>query len=80
MQVKVLGAGCANCHRLEQRTNQALEELDRTERAVLITDFMEIGRHGVMTVPALLVDDEVVIAGRVPDVSELVSILGHAGS
>lgn len=75
MQIKVLGSGCANCHRLEERANEALDRLDRAERAELVTDFMEIGRYGVMSVPALVVDEQVVVSGRVPDVAELVSLL-----
>jgi small redox-active disulfide protein 2 len=76
MQVKVLGAGCANCHRLEDRANEALRELGSEGSVELITDFARIASYGVMGIPALVVDERVVLTGRVPDVPELVAILG----
>ncbi len=80
MQVKVLGAGCANCHRLEDRANQALRELGSGGSVELVTDFARIAGYGVMGIPALVVDDRVVVTGRVPDVPELVSILSEAAA
>lgn len=55
---------------------QALEQLGREGTVELVNDFMEIGRYGIMRVPALVADEQVVLAGRVPDVSELMTILG----
>jgi len=75
MDVKVLGAGCANCHRLEDRANEALRELGADGTVELITDFSRISSYGVMAIPALVVDDRVVSTGRVPDVAEIVSLL-----
>jgi small redox-active disulfide protein 2 len=75
MQVKVLGAGCANCHTLEERTNQALARLGADGEVEMVTDYAQIAAYGVMSTPALVVDEQVVLSGRVPDVSELVSIL-----
>ena len=76
MQVKVLGAGCANCHTLEDRANQALRQLGVEGSVELITDYAVIAGFGVMNTPALVIDEQVVLAGRVPAVAELVSILG----
>lgn len=78
MQIKVLGAGCANCHTLEERTNQALGQLGAEGRGEMVTDYAAIAGYGVMTTPALVVDETVVLSGRVPDVPELVSILAGA--
>ena len=64
--VKVLGSGCANCRRLEKLTEEALADLGRTETVEHVTDYAEIAAHGVMTTPALVVDGEVVLAGRIP--------------
>jgi small redox-active disulfide protein 2 len=77
MQVKVLGAGCGNCHTLQDRANEALREIGAPPTAELVTDYSVIAGYGVMNTPALVVDDEVVVAGRVPDVAELVTLLRH---
>ncbi|NQV05770.1 thioredoxin family protein [bacterium] len=75
MQIKVLGAGCANCHTLEDRTNLALGQLGAEGTIEMVTDYSQIAGYGVMATPALVVDGIVVFSGRVPDVPELVSIL-----
>lgn len=76
MQVKVLGAGCSNCHSLEDRTRAALRRLGIENEVEMITDYGEIVAHGVMSTPALVIEDRVIVSGRVPEVSELVSLIG----
>jgi len=80
MDVKVLGAGCANCHRLEDRVEEALRHLGADGSVELITDFSRIAAYGVMGTPALVVDDRVVMTGRVPGVDEIVSLLEEAAA
>lgn len=75
MQVKVLGAGCGNCHTLQDRANEALRQVGEEPTVELITDYAVIAAYGVMNTPALVVDDTVVLAGRVPSVGELVAAL-----
>ncbi len=75
MKVKVLGTGCANCHTLEDRANQALQQLGMDETVEMVDEPWTIAEYGVMSTPALVIDEEVVLSGRVPKVSELVSIL-----
>jgi len=77
MLIKVLGAGCANCHTLEERTGRALAQLGADGTVEMVTDYAQIAAYGVMTTPALVVDDQVVLSGRVPDVPELVTILAR---
>jgi len=76
MQVKVLGAGCSNCHALEDRTGAALRRLGIDDEVEMITDYGEIVAHGVMSTPALVIEDRVIVSGRIPEVSELVSLIG----
>ncbi len=75
MQIKVLGSGCANCTRLESRTIEALEALGMSPTVEKVTDFGAIASYGVMSTPALVVDDVVVVTGRVPSVDELRTLL-----
>lgn len=78
MKVKVLGSGCSKCHALEARTAEALEAAGLEAPIDKVTDFVEIASYGVMSTPALVVDDRVVLSGRVPDVGELTRILAGA--
>lgn len=65
-EIKVLGTGCPNCNRLEERTKQAVDTLDLDATITKVTDIREIMSFGVMTTPALVVDGKVVLAGHVP--------------
>jgi small redox-active disulfide protein 2 len=76
MELKVLGSGCANCRTLEARTIDALHTLGVDAPVEKVTDYGEIASYGVMSTPALAIDDEVVLAGRVPTVAELVDLIG----
>ena len=69
--IKVLGSGCANCQRLTQLTEQALADLGRTERVEKVTDYAEIAAYGVMSTPALVVDEQVLMVGRIPALGSL---------
>lgn len=69
--IKVLGPGCKNCERLTHLTEQALGELGRSEQVEKIADYGEIAAYGVMSTPAIVVDDQVLMAGRIPGLSSL---------
>ena len=66
MDVKILGTGCVNCKNLETLTRNALDELGLDAEIDKVTDPGEIASWGVMSTPALVIDDEVVISGRIP--------------
>ncbi len=69
--VKILGSGCANCLRLTDLTDRALRELGIAAQVEKITDYAEIAAYGVMSTPALVVDEQVVMAGRIPGLNSL---------
>ena len=76
MEIKILGSGCEKCERLEAVTRAATGELGIDAVFEKVTDPAEIASWGVMATPALVVDDEVVVSGRVPsgdDVSQLLA-------
>jgi small redox-active disulfide protein 2 len=77
MDIKVLGPGCRNCVTLESRTRQALEGLRLDAAIEKVTDPAAIAGYGVLSTPGLVVDGEVVLAGRVPSVRRLEELLGH---
>lgn len=73
--VKVLGSGCAKCNQLEANVKTALEQLGMDTTIDHVVDFSQIAAYGVMSTPALVVDEKVVSYGKVPKVEEVVKIL-----
>ncbi len=78
MIIKILGSGCKYCVALTENTKAALSELDLQAEIVKVTDFSEIASYGVMTTPALVVDEKVVSMGKVLKPKEIVKIIGAA--
>jgi len=75
MDIKVLGSGCAKCKTLEKVTLEAVQELNLDATIEKIEDIQKIVEYGVMFTPALVVDGEVVVKGRVPKLDEVKTIL-----
>jgi len=76
MKIFVLGMGCPSCRKLEENVNKAVSELGIKAKVAKVTDIQKIMEYGVTSSPALVVDNEVVLSGRVPNVNELKEILG----
>lgn len=75
MDIKILGSGCAKCNKLEAVTRAAIDDLGLDADIDHVTNPGEIASWGVMSTPALVVDDEVVLAGRVPSTAEVTAFL-----
>jgi small redox-active disulfide protein 2 len=75
--IKILGSGCANCRRLTDLTEQALAQLGLPIEVEKVTDYTQIAAYGVMSTPALVVDEQVVMAGRIPGLSSLKDALSE---
>jgi small redox-active disulfide protein 2 len=75
MIIKVLGSGCANCASLEKATRAALSELGVDATIEKVTDYADIAGYGVMRTPALVVDEQVVLSGRVPTAGQVRDLL-----
>ena len=75
MIIKVLGPGCHNCKTLERVTREAVAELGVEATIEKIEDYPTIVGYGVMSTPALVVDEQVVVSGRVPKTAELRRLL-----
>lgn len=71
MIIKVLGSGCANCKKLEENTKKAVKELGINATIEKVQDFKEIMKYGVMKTPALVVDEKVVVMGKVAKGDEI---------
>jgi small redox-active disulfide protein 2 len=64
--IKILGPGCPNCHRLEQLVMELLSDMGLAVQMELITDVNAIAAHGVFSTPALIINNEVKVMGKVP--------------
>lgn len=75
LTVKVLGSGCPNCQRLEAETRAALDAANPSivYELVKVTDYADIMAYGVMSTPALVINEKVVSAGRIPKRQQIVS-------
>jgi len=76
VKIEVLGTGCMKCKRLKKNVEKAVKELGIDAEIVKVDDIVEIMDRGVMLTPALAVNGEMKISGRVADVKELKEILG----
>jgi len=77
MIIKVLGTGCANCKTLEKHTRQAVAELGNGAEVLKVEDITTIIEYKVMRTPALVIDERVVMNGRVPSVSEIKELIQY---
>ena len=75
MIIKVLGPGCNNCKNLERVTRQAVDALGLDATIEKATDYPTIVGYGVMSTPALVVDEKLVLSGRVPTAAQVRQIL-----
>ena len=74
-KVEVLGPGCPKCQELMKRTEQAVREMGIECRVEKVSDIMKITTYGVMMTPALVVDGEVVLVGKVPESDDIKKLL-----
>ncbi|MDO8390395.1 MAG: thioredoxin family protein [Actinomycetota bacterium] len=75
MNIKILGTGCVKCNHLEAATRTAVNELGLDVEIEKVTDPAEIVSWGVMSTPALVIDDEVVMSGKVPSSDDVKRLL-----
>jgi small redox-active disulfide protein 2 len=69
--LQILGTGCAKCNQLAAAAKEAADSCGIEYQIEKVTDFMRFADFGVMITPALVVDGEVKVAGKVPSVEDL---------
>ena len=75
MEIKVLGTGCPKCKALEKATKEAVAQTGVDATITKVEDIVEIMNFGVMTTPALVIDGNIVVKGKVPSVHEISKLL-----
>jgi len=73
--IEVLGTGCANCKRQMNNVEAAVKQLGISANIVKVDDITQIMERGVMMLPAIIVDGDLKISGRVADVPEIKKLL-----
>jgi len=75
MNIKILGTGCPKCKTLEKLTREVVEQNGIDATITKVEDIVEIMKYGIMSTPALVVDEKVEIKGRVPSIDEIKKVL-----
>jgi small redox-active disulfide protein 2 len=75
MEIKILGPGCPKCKTLEKMTREVVEKNGIDATVTKVEDIVAIMNYGVLTTPALVIDEKVVLKGRLPSPDELKSLL-----
>ena len=78
LEVKVLGQGCTQCDKLEQELMHVMAEYELVADIEHVRDIKEIGKYGVMGMPALIINGKVKSVGRVPPKNKLIEWLNEA--
>jgi small redox-active disulfide protein 2 len=76
INIKILGTGCPKCKKTTAVVEQAVAELGLTDVNIeKVEDIMKIMEYNVMTTPAVVIDNDIKIKGRIPSVKELKGFL-----
>ncbi len=78
MEIKVLGTGCSNCKKTKAVVAEAIKEMGIDAAVVEVQDIPSIMAYGVMSTPAIVIDEKVVSTGRVPAKSQVMQMIRQA--
>ena len=78
MEIKVLGTGCANCKKTKAVIADAVQEMHLDLKVIEVQDIPSIMAYGVMSTPAIVIDEKVVSTGRVPAKSQVMEMIRKA--
>ena len=76
VSIKVLGAGCKSCHEMYENTKDAVKKAGLSVEVEYITDMEKVMGYGVMSMPALVVNEKVVSMGKVLKAADVEKLLG----
>jgi len=71
MKIEILGTGCPKCKKTKELTKDVVNELGASAEIIEVTDLNKIIDYGVMITPALVIDGDVKVAGKIPSKEEI---------
>jgi small redox-active disulfide protein 2 len=74
-KIQILGTGCPKCKKLAENAQQAMQSLEDEFEIEKVTEINEIMKYGVMMTPALAIDGQVKVTGKVPSPDEIKEML-----
>ena len=78
LTIKVLGPGCANCKNVESVARKAVADLSIEAEVIKVTDYADIMKYKLLSTPGLVINENVVCAGRIPSQAEVTTWLANA--
>lgn len=78
MNIKILGTGCARCHKLAQIVREVVDELKLEAGVEEVDDITKILEYPILTTPGLVINGKVVLSGQVPSKEKLIELLKNA--
>ena len=78
MKIKVLGPGCARCHKVKEITGEVVLEMGIEATIEEVKDIKDIMEYPILTTPGLVLDEELVCSGRVPSKEEVTQFITSA--
>jgi small redox-active disulfide protein 2 len=78
LTIKVLGSGCENCKKLAYLTERALANLSIEAKIKKVTDYADIMKYPILSTPGLVIDEKMVVSGRIPSEAEITTFLTTA--
>ena len=78
LKIKVLGSGCTNCINLEKLCKEVVTENNFDAEIEKVTDYKEIMSYGIMSTPGLVINEKVILSGKLPTKTTLAHLLVNA--
>jgi small redox-active disulfide protein 2 len=77
LAIKVLGPGCANCHRVAEIVEEAVAEMGLEVEIEMVSNRAEFARYNLLATPGLVIDEKLVSGGRIPGLDEVKALIGR---
>ena len=71
MKIEILGTGCPKCNSLTELVKKTVSELGISAEIIKVTDINKIIKYDVMMTPVLVINGEVKVAGKIPNIEEV---------
>ena len=78
MEIRILGPGCSNCKRLYAEAEKAVALSGQPATITKVEAMEDIMAYGILRTPGLVIDEKVVASGRIPNATEIVTMIMNA--